>query len=350
MSNRIVVDPITRIEGHLRIEAEIKDGKIVDAFSSGTMVRGFELILQGRDPRDAWAFTERACGVCTTVHALASVRSVEDALGITVPPTAELVRNLMFCAQYMQDHVVHFYHLHALDWVDIVSALKADPKATSELAQKMMTDKAFAQQFAQMSEAEQHAYIAKLLADKGLKPAHGTPDANAAAPMPGTDMDWMTPCNEFMQPTFAMERWQKQVDLQQKYGIQHDAVRAWTEAEIKKLPMISFGEYGHDHDPEQVKVIKKQGLDKHRTVADAMMKDAAAMFAGFRQEAKTRCAPLNDALQKVGYGENYHFGLNYTLVLQTQTMMLGDVHTLLNNEMNMIEEVARWEHEWRNFQ
>jgi hydrogenase large subunit len=137
MSNRIVVDPITRIEGHLRIEAEIKDGKIVDAFSSGTMVRGFELILQGRDPRDAWAFTERACGVCTTVHALASVRSVEDALGITVPPTAELVRNLMFCAQYMQDHVVHFYHLHALDWVDIVSALKADPKATSDLAQKI---------------------------------------------------------------------------------------------------------------------------------------------------------------------------------------------------------------------
>jgi len=137
MSNRIVVDPITRIEGHLRIEAEVKDGKIVDAFSSGTMVRGFELILKGRDPRDAWAFTERACGVCTTVHALASVRSVEDALGIQVPPTAELVRNLMFCAQYLQDHVVHFYHLHALDWVDIVSALKADPKATSELAQKI---------------------------------------------------------------------------------------------------------------------------------------------------------------------------------------------------------------------
>jgi hydrogenase large subunit len=137
MSNRIVVDPITRIEGHLRIEAEIKDGKIVDAFSSGTMVRGFELILKGRDPRDAWAFTERACGVCTTVHALASVRSVEDALRIQVPPTAELVRNLMFCAQYLQDHVVHFYHLHALDWVDIVSALKADPKATSELAQKI---------------------------------------------------------------------------------------------------------------------------------------------------------------------------------------------------------------------
>lgn len=137
MANRIVVDPITRIEGHLRIEVEIKNGKVVDAYSSGTMVRGFEIILKGRDPRDAWAFTERACGVCTTVHALASVRCVENALGIEVPPNAELIRNLMFCAQYMQDHVVHFYHLHALDWVDVVSALKADPKKTSELAQSI---------------------------------------------------------------------------------------------------------------------------------------------------------------------------------------------------------------------
>ena len=137
MANRIVIDPVTRIEGHLRIEVDVKDGAVVDAFSSGTMVRGFELILKGRDPRDAWAFTERACGVCTTVHALASVRAVEDAVGITVPPNAELVRNLMFCAQYLQDHVVHFYHLHALDWVDVVSALKADPKKTSEVAQSL---------------------------------------------------------------------------------------------------------------------------------------------------------------------------------------------------------------------
>jgi hydrogenase large subunit len=134
---RVVVDPITRIEGHLRIEAVIEGGKITDAFSSGTMVRGFEKILTGRDPRDAWAFVERACGVCTTVHALASVRSVEDALGIAVPQNAELVRNLMFCTQYMQDHVVHFYHLHALDWVDVVSALTADPKATSDLAHSL---------------------------------------------------------------------------------------------------------------------------------------------------------------------------------------------------------------------
>jgi hydrogenase large subunit len=137
MANRIVVDPVTRIEGHLRIEVEVQNGKVVDAYSSGTMVRGFELILKGRDPRDAWAFTERACGVCTTVHALASVRAVEDAVGIVVPPNADLIRNLMFCAQYLQDHAVHFYHLHALDWVDVVSALKADPKKTSELAQSL---------------------------------------------------------------------------------------------------------------------------------------------------------------------------------------------------------------------
>jgi hydrogenase large subunit len=137
MAKRIVVDPITRIEGHLRIEAEVQDGRIVDALSSGTMVRGMEVILRGRDPRDAWAFTERACGVCTTVHALASVRTVENALGIVIPPNAELVRNLMFCAHYLQDHVVHFYILHALDWVDVVAALKADPAETSRIAQSL---------------------------------------------------------------------------------------------------------------------------------------------------------------------------------------------------------------------
>jgi len=134
MATRIVVDPVTRIEGHLRIEAVVENGVITDAYSAGTMVRGLEKILIGRDPRDAWAITERVCGVCTTVHALASVRSVEDALGISVPPTAELIRNIMMATQYVQDHVIHFYHLHALDWVDIVNALKADPKKAAELA------------------------------------------------------------------------------------------------------------------------------------------------------------------------------------------------------------------------
>jgi len=132
---RVVVDPVTRIEGHLRIEAVVENGVVTDAFSAGTMVRGLEKILIGRDPRDAWAITERVCGVCTGVHALASVRSVESALGISVPPTAEIIRNIMLATLYVHDHVVHFYHLHALDWVDIVNALKADPKKAAELAQ-----------------------------------------------------------------------------------------------------------------------------------------------------------------------------------------------------------------------
>ncbi|MGF1533255.1 MAG: nickel-dependent hydrogenase large subunit [Bernardetiaceae bacterium] len=134
---RIVVDPITRIEGHLRIEADIENGKIVDAFSSGTMVRQIEEIVRNRDPRDAWAFVGRVCGVCTSIHSLTSVRAVEDALDITVPPNAEMVRNIMFAVQHLHDHVVHFYHLHALDWVDVMSALKADPKQTSEIAQSI---------------------------------------------------------------------------------------------------------------------------------------------------------------------------------------------------------------------
>ena len=138
MNARVVVDPITRIEGHLRIEAETDAaGAITGAYSSGTMVRGIELILKGRDPRDAWAFAQRICGVCTLVHGIASVRAVENALNYKVPPNAQLIRNLMIAAQYVHDHVMHFYHLHALDWVDVVSALSADPKATSELAQSI---------------------------------------------------------------------------------------------------------------------------------------------------------------------------------------------------------------------
>ena len=137
MSERVVVDPITRIEGHLRIEAQMDGNRIAQAYSAGTMVRGIEIILRGRDPRDAWAFAQRICGVCTLVHGIASVRCVENALNYPIPPNAQLIRNLMIAAQYVHDHVMHFYHLHALDWVDVVSALNADPKATSELAQSL---------------------------------------------------------------------------------------------------------------------------------------------------------------------------------------------------------------------
>jgi Ni,Fe-hydrogenase I large subunit len=134
---RIVVDPVTRIEGHLRIEAEVNGGAVSDAWSSGTMFRGIELILRGRDPREAWIWTQRICGVCTTVHALTSVRAVEDALGVEVPENANLIRNIIGASQYVQDHVIHFYHLHALDWVDVTLALKADPGKTSQLAESI---------------------------------------------------------------------------------------------------------------------------------------------------------------------------------------------------------------------
>ncbi|MCM2398080.1 nickel-dependent hydrogenase large subunit [Rhizobium sp. S95] len=135
---RIVVDPVTRIEGHMRVEVNVDQDNIIrNAVSTGTMWRGIEVILRNRDPRDAWAFTERICGVCTGTHALTSVRSVENALGITIPENANSIRNLMQLALQVHDHVVHFYHLHALDWVDVVSAISADPKATSALAQSV---------------------------------------------------------------------------------------------------------------------------------------------------------------------------------------------------------------------
>ncbi len=131
------MDPITRIEGHLRIETEVEGGTVRDAWSSSTMFRGVEIILKGRDPRDAWVFTQRICGVCTTVHAITSIRAVEHAIGANPPPNARLLRNLIIGAQCVQDHVIHFYHLHALDWVDIVSALSADPAKTASLAQSI---------------------------------------------------------------------------------------------------------------------------------------------------------------------------------------------------------------------
>ena len=137
MAERIVVDPITRIEGHLRAEVEISDGTIQEAFLSSTMVRGLENIVKDRNPKDVWAFVQRTCGVCTSTHATASIRSVEDALGIVVPPNAEIVRNIMLGALYLHDHVVHFYHLHAFDWVDVISGLNADPVKTSQLAQSI---------------------------------------------------------------------------------------------------------------------------------------------------------------------------------------------------------------------
>lgn len=135
----VVVDPITRIEGHLRVEIEVNEqGTVTDAISSGTAWRGLELVMKDRDPRDAWAYIQRICGVCTTAHALASVRSVEDALGISIPNNANYIRNIMAATLTIQDHLVHFYHLHALDWVSPVDALAANPARTAELQASLL--------------------------------------------------------------------------------------------------------------------------------------------------------------------------------------------------------------------
>src|SRR6476620_3451717 len=134
---KIVIDPITRIEGHLRVDVEVNNGEVSKAWASSTMWRGIERILVGRDPREAWLFTQRFCGVCTTVHAMASVRAVEDALGLEIPKNAQYIRNLTMIAHALHDHIVHFYQLSALDWVDVTQVLKADPVKASSIAESL---------------------------------------------------------------------------------------------------------------------------------------------------------------------------------------------------------------------
>ncbi len=141
----IVVDPVTRLEGHLRVEVEVTGGKISKAYSCGTLFRGLELILKGRDPQDAQHITQRTCGVCTYTHALASVRAVDDAVKVEVPPLAQMIRNLVLGSQFMHDHIVHFYHLHALDFVDVSNCLKADPVKAAKIANSISPRKTTAE-------------------------------------------------------------------------------------------------------------------------------------------------------------------------------------------------------------
>ena len=143
----VVVDPLTRIEGHLRIEVEVENGKIKDARSCGTLFRGLENILKGRDPRDAQHITQRTCGVCTYTHALCSTRALEDAMKVNLPANATYIRNLVLGAQFLHDHLVHFYHLHALDFVDVTSALQADPAKAAQLATSISPRPAKAEDF-----------------------------------------------------------------------------------------------------------------------------------------------------------------------------------------------------------
>jgi hydrogenase large subunit len=159
MSTRVVIDPITRIEGHLRVDVEVEEGVVNKAWSSGQMWRGIELILKDRDPRDAWIFAQRICGVCTTVHAIASVRAVENALSLPVPKNAQYIRNLIVAAHGIHDHIVHFYHLAALDWVDIVSGLSGTSEGAAKLAQSLSDYKGNSRQAMQAAKDRLTAFV-----------------------------------------------------------------------------------------------------------------------------------------------------------------------------------------------
>ena len=171
MNKRVTIDPVTRIEGHLRVDVEVDGGRVKKAWASGQMWRGVENILIGRDPRDAWAITQRICGVCTTVHAMASVRAVENALQLEIPVNAQYIRNMIMLSHAVHDHIVHFYHLSALDWVDVVSALKADPAKTASLAESLSN-------WSGNSKAE-FVKVQERLKGLGADPAGGTPEAFA---------------------------------------------------------------------------------------------------------------------------------------------------------------------------
>ncbi|MFP4084939.1 MAG: nickel-dependent hydrogenase large subunit [Desulfonatronovibrio sp.] len=164
-SGPIVIDPVTRLEGHLKIEVEMENGRVTNAWSSSQLFRGLEMILKGRDPRDAQHFTQRACGVCTYVHALASTRCVDNAVGVDIPDNARIIRNLVMAAQFMHDHIVHFYVLHALDWVDVTSALRADPGKAAKIANDISSRKTTSQELKAVQER-----LTKFVESKQLGP------------------------------------------------------------------------------------------------------------------------------------------------------------------------------------
>lgn len=216
--------------------------------------------------------------------------------------------------------------------------------ATSEMAQKMLSDPAFAQKFAQMSEAEQQAYIAQQLSKNGIKPAVGIPNGKVAAPA-GMDVDWMGMTTTLMQSMVDMSMTETQSAVQERYAQKHEEVQKWADAEIKKLPLITMGEYGRDHDPAKVKAIQQQARNKHAEVASSMLKEMLPLLVQFRKAFSEKISALNTAFKQVEYGKAYNFGLFYNQVLQAQAFMLTGQHSLLSNEIAVLEECARWERE-----
>lgn len=217
---------------------------------------------------------------------------------------------------------------------------------TAEMARKMTSDPEFAQKFARMSEAEQQAYITNMLADNGLKPASGTPNTNMK-PVAGTDIDWMGMANTLMQDAVDIHQWDAQVELQTKYAALHQAVDDEAGAQIQKVPMIEMGEYGHDRDPEKVKVIQQKAVARHREVAESQLKESVGLFGQYRERIKERIRPFNQALKDVDYGTSYDFGITWQIVLQAQAMMAGELGVLCKFASDVTEEAASWEARYR---
>lgn len=219
--------------------------------------------------------------------------------------------------------------------------------AANDLAQRMLADPELAQKIQAMSEKERHAYIAKLLSEKGISPASGTPNSTYAAPA-GIDENWIELFNQISQKAMDQQRWDAHFAMEAKYEALHQAVRDRAEADIKKLPLIEMGEYGRDRDPEKVKAIHVRSIGEHRDLATAMLKDAAVIFEQLRGEVLASMQPFQEALKARNFGEGYDFGVQYQAALNTQMLIFQELGTLSKYAADITDNAARWEAEWRS--
>ncbi len=213
--------------------------------------------------------------------------------------------------------------------------------ASNKLAQKMLADPALAQKIMAMSEAEQHAYLAKLLAEEGVTPVTGVSNSNYTGPG-GLDIDWVELYQNIVQPAMDQSRWDAHNAMAQKYENLHQAVNDQADADIQKLPLIQMGEYGRDHDPEKVKAIQLRAQEKHRELATAMLKEALPIFEKMVKEFRARIQPFQDALKARKFGEGYDFGIHYKLALDTQMAIVMELLSLSKYAADLTDEAAKW--------
>ncbi|MFM9951025.1 MAG: hypothetical protein ACKV1O_24025 [Saprospiraceae bacterium] len=214
--------------------------------------------------------------------------------------------------------------------------------ATNKLAQKMLADPALAQKIMAMSEAEQHAYIAKLLAEEGVVPVAGVSNSSYTGPG-GLDINWVELHQNIVQPAMDLSRWDAHNAMAQKYDNMHQAVNDQANADVQKLPLIEMGEYGRDHDPEKVKAIQLRASSQHRELATAKLKEALPLFEGMVKEFRARIQPFQEALKARKFGDGYDFGIHYKLVLDTQMAVVMELLSLSKYAADLTDDAARWE-------